>query len=350
MTDVQRQPGKWKLYGVAIAFTLTVGFSFFGIKKCALYADSLEILAYRYIAALIGVVIWLAARRMMGKDSVKAPGRPKFHLYQTAAFYILFMIFQVVAMFFATSIEGAIVFTMVPIFAKIIGRTVLGEKSTLLQNIFMVITVAALLTLVILNATDIDLNVKGLILMVISSIFMACNNVSARYIRDVFRPIEITKCIAMGGFPIFTVAALARAAYRGNIADFFEPLLHPEFVVWALFLGIGCILLSAQFMSYMLAHMQIVQSTVFNSASTLVSIIAGALLLGEPLYWYHYLCGAVIIVGVIGLTLAPADANNSGKSLGGSMDREESTSVNDEAGVGIGRAENTDENNQDNGA
>lgn len=68
-------------------------------------------------------------------------------------------------------------------------------------------------------------------------------------------------------------------------------------------------------MAYMLAHMEIIQSSIFNSASTLLSIIAGALILGEPLYWYHYICGAIIITGVIGLTLAPTDAKNAGKSL-----------------------------------
>lgn len=320
MPEIQSKPSKWKLYGVAAAFSLSVGFSFFGIKKCALYADSLEILAYRYMAALIGVIIWLAVMKAMGKAPEKVPGRPKLRLYQTAAFYIMFMIFQIVAMFFATSIEGAIVYAMVPIFAKLIGRMVLGEKSTVLQNIFVAITVAALVVLVILNATDIHLNVKGLVLMIISSILMACNNVSARYVRGVFKPIEITRCIAIGGFPIFTIAAVVRAAYQGNLAEFFEPLMHSEFVIWVSFLGIFCILLSAQFMAYMLAHMQIVQSTVFNSASTLISIIAGALILGEPLYWYHYLCGALIIIGVIGLTLAPADEKNSGKSLGDDME------------------------------
>ena len=51
----------------------------------------------------------------------------------------------------------------------------------------------------------------------------------------------------------------------------------------------------------MLSHIQIVQMTAVNSMSTLVSIIAGALILGEPLHWYHYLCGALIMVGVAGL-------------------------------------------------
>ena len=130
-----------------------------------------------------------------------------------------------------------------------------------------------------------------------------------------FAPIEITQCIAAGGFVIFFGAFLIRALMRHDPYSIIEPLTHPQFTVWVSFLGIFCILLSAQFMAFMLAHMEIIQCTVFNSASTLVSIIAGALILGEPLYWYHYLCGALILSGVIGLTLAPADAANSGKSL-----------------------------------
>ena len=59
--------------------------------------------------------------------------------------------------------------------------------------------------------------------------------------------------------------------------------------------------------------------TAVNSMSTLVSIIAGVLILGEPLYWYHYLCGALIMVGVIGLAVAPAKKEFDGKSLGDDM-------------------------------
>ena len=74
---------------------------------------------------------------------------------------------------------------------------------------------------------------------------------------------------------------------------------------------------------YALAHMEIIQSTVFSSASTLVSIIAGALILGEPLRWYHFICGAIILAGVVGLMLAPAKAENAGKSLEDDMNKGE---------------------------
>ena len=218
-------------------------------------------------------------------------------------------------MYFATSIEGAIVFAMVPIFAKVIGRIVLGEKSTPLQLFFVILTVCALVVLVILNATNIKLNFTGMVMMTVSSIFMACQNVSARYIRGVFLPIEITATISYMGTAVFAAASIVRGIADGNFTALFEPLTHPWFILWVSYLGVFCILLSAQFMSYMLAHMEIIQSTVFSSASTLVSIIAGALILGEPLMWYHFVCGAVIMAGVIGLMLAPSRAENAGKSL-----------------------------------
>ena len=315
-----------RLYAVGLAFTLSIGFSFFGIKMCVPYGDTLTILCYRYVAALIGVALWIGIAKAIGVYPKAEPGRPKIRLYQTAAFYIAFMILQILAMFFATSIEGAIVYAMVPIFAKIIGRIALGEKSTPLQMFFIIMTVSALIVLIILNATDIHLNVTGLIIMTISSIFMGCQNVSARYVRGVFRPIEITATIAVGGSIIFIGASLIRAAVTGDWEALIEPLRHPQFVIWVSFLGIFCILLSAQFMAYMLAHMEIVQSTVFNSSSTLVSIIAGALILGEPLRWYHFLCGAIILAGVVGMILAPAKAENAGKSLGDDMKKKEADS------------------------
>ena len=310
---------RWRLYLVAAAFTLSIGFSFFGIKKCVPYADTLTILTYRYVAALIGVTLWIAVTRHMGLYPKSQVRRPKAKLYQTAAFYILFMIFQILSMFFATSIEGAIVYAMVPIFAKIIGRVVLGEKSTRLQMVFVVMTVASLMILIVLNASDIHLNLKGIIFMTIGTFFMGCQNVSARYVRGVFRPIEITAAIAIGGSIIFIGTSIVKAAMTDGFEELLAPLGHPEFVIWASFLGIFCILLSAQFMAYMLAHMEIIQSAIFNSASTFVSIIAGALILGEPLRWYHFLCGALILAGVIGLTLAPADSRNAGKALSDDM-------------------------------
>lgn len=312
---------KIKLYSVAIIYTFSIGFSFLAIKKCIPYGDSLTILTYRYDFALLGVIVWLAICKILGKLPEKKKDRPKSKLYLTAGFYVGFMALQITAMFFATSIEGSIVFAIVPILAKIIARIFLGEKSTFLQNLFVIITVSALIALIIFEASDISMSLPGLLIMLASSLCMAISNVFMRYVRGTFKPIEITKTIAIGGFVVFNGASFIRAAATDGFDAFFSPATHLRFVIATAFLGVFCILLSAQFMAFMLAHMEIVQSTIFGNASTAISIVVGAVLLGEPLLPYHIICAILILTGVIGLSLAPAPAENSGKKLGDNSTR-----------------------------
>ena len=167
------------------------------------------------------------------------------------------------------------------------------------------------------------MSLPGIVIMTLASFSMAISNVFMRYVRGTFKPIEITKTIAVGGFVIFNAVSLIRAIATDGFDRLIEPVTHPQFLIAIAFLGIFCILLSAQFMAYMLAHMEIVQSTIFGNASTAISIIAGAVILGEPLTIYHILCAALILVGVIGLALAPAPEENSGKKLEESKEKTE---------------------------
>lgn len=314
-SNIEDKKTKIKVYTVAVIYTVVIGFSFLAIKVCVPYAEPLQILSYRYLFGLIGVIGWFVGRKVLGIYIEKPPGRHKMKLYLTAGFYIGFMTFQILSMYFATSIEGAIIFAMVPIFAKIIARIFLGETSTLLQNAFVGITVVALIVLIILNATDVSVSLPGIILLTISSISMAISNVLMRYVRGTFKPIEITTTIVIGGFFLFNGVSVIKSAATGGFGDYFEPLTHPQFLIAIAFLGIFCILLSAQFMAYMLANLEIVQSTIFGNASTAITIVAGALILGEPLQWYHLVCATLIIVGVVGLSIAPASAENTTKKL-----------------------------------
>ena len=100
----EKQASKVKLYTVALIYTFSIGFSFLAIKKCVPYADSLTILAYRYDFALLGVIVWFSVCRLLGKQQKQPKDRPKSKLYLTAGFYVGFMILQITAMFFATSV------------------------------------------------------------------------------------------------------------------------------------------------------------------------------------------------------------------------------------------------------
>ena len=67
MSKAEYDVPKVSLYAAGIAFTLSIGFSFFGIKQCVPYGDTLTILCYRYVSALISVLLWIGIAKAIGR-------------------------------------------------------------------------------------------------------------------------------------------------------------------------------------------------------------------------------------------------------------------------------------------
>lgn len=289
-----------KAYSAAIFFSVLVGFSFLGIKTCVPLANSLQILVHRYNFAFLALMLLILFR--IAKIDLR--GKPKRNLFLTAGFYIGFMILQVIGLCFSTSIEGSIIFAIVPILAQIIAAVFLGEKATLRQNLFVCLTVASLIIMILAGSTEVSFHIGGIILLLLSSVSMAASNVFMRYVRSQYKPIEISAAIIVGGCTIFNLAFLVYGSFTGSLDTYFDPFRYKEFIIAVAYLGIGCILISAQMISYLLSKMAAVKATIFGNVSTAISIVAGALVLGEPLHWYHIVCTLLIVTGVVGLSFS----------------------------------------------
>ena len=299
--ELQRRNDLKKGYIAAIFFSVLVGFSFLAVKICQMNADSIKVLCYRYDFAFIVVMVLVACRLI----KVDIKHKPKGKLMLTAAFYVGFMALQVVGLLFSTSEEGAIIFAVIPIAVKIIASIFLNEKSTWLETVFICLTVLALLVMIIMGATDVTIDPLGTVLLVLSSLAMALSNVFMRYARNDYQPMEITFTIIILGTVAFNIAALVAGIVKGDsLADYFMPLAKPSVFISGAYLGVGCILLSAYLMSYMLSKMEAVKATIFGNVSTAISIVAGVIVLGEPLMWYHIVCTLLIIAGVVGMSLS----------------------------------------------
>jgi drug/metabolite transporter (DMT)-like permease len=288
-----------RIYGSAVLFSLIVGFSFIGVKTCLSVATPLETLTFRYNFAFLATLLTAAA----GLMKIDLRGKPKKNLALTAGLYLGFMVLQTIGLVFSTSIESGIIFAIVPILAKIIASLFLKESTNWKQNIFVCLSVAAVITMFVLGASDITVNVLGLVILLLSSLSMALSNVMMRYVRGVYKPFEISFFITGGGCLIFNLATIVYGLKAGTLTNYFEPLSHIDFVIATAYLGIPSTLVSALIMAYMLAHMEAVKATIFGNLSTAISIVAGVIVLGEPLQLYHVICTILIIVGVIGLSL-----------------------------------------------
>jgi len=296
---VIRKESSLKVYGSAILFSLIVGFSFLGVKTCVSLATPLETLTFRFNFAFLATLITV----LVGLVKINLRGKPKKKLALTAGLYLGFMVLQTIALVFSTSIESGIIFAIIPILAKIIASVFLKESTNWKQNIFVCMSVAAVITMFVLGASDLSVNIVGLVILLLSSVSMACSNVMMRYVRGVYKPFEISFFITGGGCIIFNLATIIFGIKNGTLGDYFEPLSHMNFVLATAYLGIPSTLISALFMAYMLAHMEAVKATIFGNLSTAISIVAGVIVLGEQLQLYHIACTILIIMGVIGLSL-----------------------------------------------
>lgn len=291
------------VYGAAVLFSLIVGFSFLAIKNSMVVATPLEILTHRYNFAAIAAFIPLA----LGHRDVNFENKSREKLFLTTGFYLGFMSFQALGLVFATSIESGIIFAVVPIFAKIIAYFYLGEKGTLVQNAFVILSISAVIAMFVFGAQDFQgVSMIGLILLIISSVLMAFSNVFMRGVRGEYNPATIAFSIAVGGCLLFNMISLASGVVTEGPLQYFAPLRHWEFVVATAFLGALSTTFSSRLIAYMLAHMEAVKATIFGNLSTAISIIAGVIFLKEPLHLYHIVCTTLIIIGVIGTSLSGA--------------------------------------------
>lgn len=289
-----------KPYIAGVVFAVLVGFSFLSVKVCVPIASTIEILAFRYDFALMGASV-LVILKVAGFPRLK--GKKNAALFWSAGFYVLFMIFQAMGLIFSTSVEAAIMFAIIPIITKIIAGFFLKEKSTPAQNIFVFMSVSALIFMIAMSAGDFTVNIRGIIILIMSSVCLAISNVLMRYVREIHNPFEITYTVSFIGFMVFNIGYIIYLiAEKGSAISYFAPCSNYEFILSTAYLGIACIVASSWLMSYMLTRLEAVKATIFGNLSTAVSIIAGIVILNEPFVFYNVICTAIIIAGVIGVS------------------------------------------------
>jgi drug/metabolite transporter (DMT)-like permease len=288
-----------KAHLAGMVFAILVGFSFLSLKICIPIATPLQILSFRYDFAFIAAVLFLVLR--INKVSYK--NKPLMQVGLVVFCYVGFMVFQTIGLVFTSSVEGAILFAIVPIFAKIIARVLLGEKSTVLQEIFMWVSISALVLMIVMGASSLSFSIKGVVFLTIGSALIAASNVIMRQIKNTFSPIEITFAIVVSGFLFFNTVTLIHGFSTNTIGEYLVLFGNPKFLIATAYLGIFCIMFTSQLISYTMAHMPAVQGTLYGNVSTAISIIAGTLILSEPLRIYHILCAILIIISVVGISL-----------------------------------------------
>ncbi len=302
MQSIKRRD-RFYAYIAVLVYAIIIGLSFLFSKVALVYASPVDTLAFRFALSFAAIVFLIAAR--VFRISLKRKPWPRL-LYLALLYPLGFFLLQTFGLMHASSAEGGMIFATTPILTALLAAVFLKESTTTRQKLSILISVSGVISIFVMQGVGMDLtNATGILLLTVSCLASAGYVVLSRYLLRTFTPPEVTSFMMAVGFVVFGIASLLGHAANGTMNRILAPLSNPEFVWSVLFLGILASLATAFSSSYALTKLEASKISVFSNLSTVISIAAGAFILGETVTIYHLIGSALIIAGVIGTNAKP---------------------------------------------
>ncbi|MBD0379872.1 DMT family transporter [Paenibacillus sedimenti] len=292
------QKGLKLAYFFAVLNAVIIGFSFLFTKMALENAHPLDTLTYRFAASFAVMSIPVA----FGWVKLNYRGKPLYKALMLAIMYPLgFFTLQAFGLLHATSAEGGILYAFTPVVTMVLASVFLKEATTLLQKLSIFTSVFGVVFIFIMKGSSIDFsNLTGIFLLFLTCVVFAGYSVLARSLSKYYSPAEISYLMLGIGFATFLVVSLASHTTAGTLDRFFTPLASGTFIMSVLYLGVVASLVTTLAANYILSKIEASKMSVFTNLSTVVSMAAGALFLGEEITVYHLIGSVLIIAGVIG--------------------------------------------------
>ena len=290
---------KTKAYLAALSFSAIIGFSFLFTKIALGYASPLTNLAHRYtIAALVLVVLYQT-------KLIKVSLSRKDILPMSLFYPLLFFIFQSFALQYISSSEAGILQALVPIFTLLLASAFLKEKTSLLQKFFLFLSVAGVVFIFLSKGANFSTETAsfGFLLMLGSVLANAINNILSKSKGGRYRAMDMTAIVIFVGFITFNMLSLTSHYLNGNIFSYVAPLGQLPYLLSILYLGILASIVTGSLSIYAIVRLGASTVSVFGNLGTVLTILAGALILHEPIYSYHVIGATLIIAGILGMNL-----------------------------------------------
>lgn len=288
-------------YLCAVLNAAIIGFSFLFTKVALDQASPIDTLAFRFAASFAVMSLPVA----LGWVKLNYRGKPLYKALLLATLYPLgFFALQTFGLQHATSAEGGILFAFTPVVTMMLAFVFLKEVTTLMQKASIFLSVFGVLFIFLMKGSGIDFsNLAGLLMLLLSCMAAGGYNVMARSLTRTFSPAEISYLLLGTGFVTFLLSSIIAHMHAGTMNQFFKPLASGAFILAILYLGVMSSLITALATNYALSKIESSRMSVFSNLSTVVSIAAGAILLGEEIMYYHLIGSALIITGVLGTNL-----------------------------------------------
>ena len=271
------------------------GISYLFTKHITNDVTVLELLSWRFFsgAVIFSILILLGVFPVhINKEKLK--------------YFVPFVLFSPLIYFYCegmginatTASESGAFLACIPVAALVASSVVLKKKPIKVQVIGVCITVAGVLVCVWAKGLEATFSPFGYCMLTLTVV--GCGLYSAYSEKaSALTAVEKTYGMTLIGFVVFMLCAIGESSAQGTLSHLFMlPIISTGFLAAVIFLGVGCSVLGFILYNAAIGNIGATRTNTFVGVSTIVSIVAGVIVLHENFTAMQAAGTALILCGV----------------------------------------------------
>lgn len=279
----------------AIGCEFFYGLSYIFTKQATASASEFALLGWRFLIAILVMSFCVLA----GLIKVNLKGKALKPLLLIALFSpTIYFTGETLGISQTTASESGAFLACIPVASLLASALILKKKPTKLQTAGILITLMGVLITIFAVGTSSSLSIPGYSFLLLAVLAYALYSVFVEKAFD-YSGAEITYIMLTAGAIIFVSLALLEASLKGTTADLLTlPLTNKHFLQAILYQGIGCSIIAFFLANVAIAKIGVNRTSSYIGVATVVSILAGSVLLGESFSLAQILGVLLIVAGV----------------------------------------------------
>lgn len=279
----------------AIICQIFYGFSFLFTKNMTETVTTMELISWRFILASLFFNILIVFKVL----KVDFKGKNIASLVKMAIFHpVAYFTFETLGIKMTTASESGIIIATIPVITLIFAIVVLKEKPGRKQVSGILLTLVGVIIVVTVKGGTASFNLLGYIILFAAVTVYSIYSIRAQR-EKTFTDTEKTYIMIMMGAISFTLIAFIQSLISGDVLRWATlPFCDTDFLFAIVYLGVGSSVIAFLCSNVAITTIGSSRMTSFASITTVITVIAGMIILGESVTALQIMGMILILVGV----------------------------------------------------
>lgn len=279
----------------AIGCEILFGLSFIFTKQATSQASAFTLLGWRFLLALVVMSVFAK----IGVIRINYKGKNLKPLFKLAIFSpVIYFVGETLGVIYTTASESGVIIACIPVTSLLASTLILKKKPKTNQVFGIIFALIGVLITVFAVGNSASLSFIGYTLLIMAVIACTLHLV---YVEKAvaFNSGEITYMMLICGTLVFVTIAVIEAFYANKLRELLLlPFSNINFLIAILYLGIGCSIFAFFLSNMAVAKLGVNRTSSFIGLATVVSILAGVIVLKESFSIFQIIGAGIILVGV----------------------------------------------------